>query len=371
MKPRGMMIIHNFRPGPTGGAELQAERLSKRLVTLGHDMQVLTWLAVPNAFPEETSDGVRIHRVDYRLPYWVTHDNAPTFRHLVKNRGSYDVLHSHMAFGHSVVAVVAARTLGKKCIIKIACTGEYGDLATFSTFPGFSQALVILRQADAVVAISRMVEEELISYGWPAQRIVTIPNGVDTDCFQRVGSLPEGARTRFVLMGRRHPQKGIDVALLAARKLVDQGLRDRFEVKMYGADYPEHDYHALARELQVNDLVELLPFEPDVLSAYRSAHCLLLPSRGEGMSNSLLEAMAMELAVITTNVSGTIDVVDDGQDAMVIPPDDPDALARRMSDVILNRPLIHELGLRARAKVLSKFSLASVARQYSELYQRL
>ena len=371
MKPRGMMIIHNFRPGPTGGAELQAERLSKRLVTLGHEMQVLTWLAVPNALSEETSDGVRIHRVDHHLPYWVTHDNTATFRYLVKNRGSYDVLHSHMAFGHSVVAVVAARTFGKKCIIKIACTGEYGDLAAFSTFPGFSKALVILRQADAVVAISRMVEKELISYGWPAERIVRIPNGVDTDYFQRVEPLSEGARTRFVLMGRRHPQKGIDTALRAARKLADQGLGDKFEIKMYGADYPEHDYRALAHELGVENLVELLPFEADVLSAYRSAHCLLLPSRGEGMSNSLLEAMAMELAVITTHVSGTIDVVDDGQDALVVPPDAPDALARRMSDVILNRPLIRELGLRARAKVMSKFSLGSVARQYSELYQRL
>lgn len=371
MKPRAMMIIHNFRPGPTGGAELQAERLARRLVDLGHDMQVLTSLTVPDAPKEEVSGGVRIHRVANRLPYWVTHDNTATFRYLANHRDSFDVLHSHMAYGHSVVAVVAARTFGKKCIIKVACTGEYGDLNTFSAFPGFSAAIVILRQADAVVAISRMVEQELISFGFPADRIVNIPNGVDTDVFRRDAPPSESSKTRFILMGRRHPQKGIDTALRAARRLVDDGMGDKFEIIMYGADYPEHDYRALAKELRVQELVEFRPFEPEVLSAYREAHCLLLPSRGEGMSNALLEAMSMELAVITTHVSGTIDVVDDENDALVVPPDSPDALARRMSDVIHNRELVRDLGLRARAKVMSRFSLTSVSQRYSELYSRV
>ena len=55
MKPRGLMIIHNFRPGPTGGAELQAERLSSKLVELGHSMQVLTCLPEPDVPRKETS----------------------------------------------------------------------------------------------------------------------------------------------------------------------------------------------------------------------------------------------------------------------------------------------------------------------------
>lgn len=371
MKRRGMMIIHNFRPGPTGGAELQAERLAKRMVTMGHDMQVLTWLTVPDALPDETIEGVRVHRVDYQLPYWVTHDNTSTFRYLVRERKTYDVLHAHMAFGHAVVAAVTARILGKKCIVKIACAGDYGDLRSFSKFPGFAQALVILQQADALVAISSGVESELLEYGWRPDRIVRIPNGVDTSLFKRETPVASGSKTRFILMGRRHPQKGIDTALQAARKLVDEGLGESFEIRFYGAEYPEHDYRELARELNVQNLVEFFAFEADILSIYRSAHCLLLPSRGEGMSNALLEAMAMELPVITTQVSGTLDVVDDGVDALVVPANDPDALAARMASIIRTPALVQELGRRARVKVESKFSLESVARQYSELYGRL
>lgn len=371
MKPRGLMIIHHFRPGSAGGAELQAERLAKQLVQLGHPIQVLTRLTAPGALPEETADGVQIHRVPYLLPYWITRDNADTFQYLVRQRHTYDLLHAHLAFGHAVVAVVAARCLGKKAIVKIACAGEYGDLCLFSKFAGFAAALKVLHQADAVVAISREVERELLQYGFPAHRIVRIPNGVDTDFFRRTQPMPERGKTQFILIGRRHPQKGIDTTLLAAQRLLAQGLGDQFEIRLYGADYAEHDYRALARDLGVVEHVRFFPFERDIRAVYHSAHCFLLPSRGEGMSNSLLEAMALELPVIATPVSGTPDVVDDGVDGVLVPPDAPAALAAAMARVIADPAFAHQLGQRARRKVETQFALPRVAQQYSELYSRL
>jgi glycosyltransferase involved in cell wall biosynthesis len=371
MKRRGMMIIHNFRPGPVGGAELQAERLAGRLAGLGHPMQVMTWLTVPDAPQEETREGVQIYRTPYRLPYWVKRDNAWPFRYLVRNRNSYDVLHAHMAFGHAVVAVVVARCFRKRCIIKIACTGQYGDLHIFSQFDGFPHALRILRQADAIVAISSEVEQELLQYGFPAGRIVRIANGVDAACFKRAQPFPDSGKTCFIIIGRRHPQKGIDTALQAARLLTDRGLGDRFEIHLYGIDYPEYDYRAQAHELGVAGAVKFFPFEQQILAVYHSANCFLLPSRGEGLSNSLLEAMAMELPAIATRVSGTQEVIDDGENGILIPPDDPGTLAAAMSGIISNRERAAQLGRSARRKVESCFSLESVARRYSELYEQL
>jgi glycosyltransferase involved in cell wall biosynthesis len=371
MKPRGMMIIHNFRPGQVGGAELQAERLSAQLVKLGHAMQILTWLTVPDAPLEETCEGVQIHRAPYRLPYWVKLDNANTFRYLVKRRGTYEVLHAHMAFAHAVVAVVVARCFRKKCIIKIACTGEYGDLCTFSKFELFEKALRILHRADAVVAVSSEVEQELLRYGFPAQRVVRISNGVDAAHFQRTAPFPDRMKIRFILIGRRHPQKGIDTTLHAARKLNQDGFGGRFVIDLYGIDYPEYDYRAMARELGVTDAVRFFPFEKNILDVYNSAHCFLLPSRGEGLSNSLLEAMAMGLPVVATSVSGTPDVIDAGENGILIPSDSPDMLAGAMSRIISNPELSQRLGQNARRKVQSHFSLESVACRYSKLYEAL
>lgn len=371
MKQRALMIIHNFRPGPVGGAELQAERLAAHLAQLGHSMQILTWLTVPDAPQEEIRDNVKIRRVPYRLPYWVKLDNARTFRYLVKQRQTYDVLHAHMAFGHAVMSVVVARCFRKKCIVKIACAGEFGDLHTFSGFDGFDKALKILHQADAIVAVSSEVEQELHQYGFPPENIVRIPNGVDTSFFRRAQSDHKPGKTKFIMIGRRHPQKGVDTVLKAAQLLREQGQGDQFEIDSYGIDYPEYDYRTMAKEMGVAANLRFLPFESDIYSIYESAHGFLLPSRGEGLSNSLLEAMAMELPVIASEVSGTSDVVTNGEDGILIPAGSPDALAVAMSAFIRDPDQAKTLGINARKKVENCFSLQSVALRYSGLYDEI
>jgi glycosyltransferase involved in cell wall biosynthesis len=373
MKPRAMMIIHNFRPGPTGGAELQAERLAKALAAMGHEMQVLTWHTMPDAPMEEMSDGVRIHRAPFRLPYWVTRDNANAFRFLVCRRNTYDILHAHLAFGHAVMAVVAARILGKGSVIKIACSGEYGDMAVFSKFYKFEYALKILHKADAIVAISREVERELVEdYGFPGEIIHRIPNGVDAEYFNPGTSLrgASGCMT-FIQIGRRHPQKGIDTALQAVRILIDRGYNGRFELHLYGEDYPEYDYRKMSIEAAPGAKVFFHPFVDDILQIYRQADALILPSRSEGLSNTLLEAMATGLPVIGTNVSGTPDVVYSERNGVLIPPDDPDILAESMARFIDNPGWAATLGGAARQTVISEFSLGFVAKAYAHLYENL
>jgi glycosyltransferase involved in cell wall biosynthesis len=343
------------------------------MVEMGHAMQVLTRWLTPDSLLEENMRGVQVHRVRFPLAYNMQYGMAETFRYLVKQRRTYDVLHVQQAFAHAVVAVIVARCLGKKCIIKVACAGTYGDLNVFSGFEGFGRALEILHQADRVVAISREVEEELRAWGFPLERVTRIPNGVDTEHFRRRQPLPAWDKVRFLLVGRRHPQKGIDIALQSVKQLVDRGLGGRFVVKSYGADYPEHDYKALAHQLGVTEWVEFHPYSQAeaMFDIYQAGNCVILPSRGEGLSNALLEAMAMELPVIATAVSGTVDVVQDGQDGLLIPPESPGALADAMATVLHQPALACRLGRQARQKVLRDFSLESVARRYSALYSQL
>jgi glycosyltransferase involved in cell wall biosynthesis len=94
-------------------------------------------------------------------------------------------------------------------------------------------------------------------------------------------------------------------------------------------------------------------------------------SRGEGLSNALLEAMATALPVIATRVSGTADVVTDGEDGLLIPPESSESLAKAMATVMQQPDLARRLGQQARQKMLRAFSLDSVAQQYSELYASL
>ena len=364
------MIISKFRPVATG-AELQAERLAYKLAGLGFPIQVLTQHRDPSSLPYEVFQGVEIHRNDFPFAYQLDREAVPTFRYLIKKLDTFDILHNHQMFGHAVVSTLIARWLGKKNIIKLACAGKYGDLEIFSQFRYAKRGLQVLQMADAIVAVSHEIQSELLQHGFAPERIYLIPNGVDLEMFQRTRSLPSDSPKRFVLLGRRNPQKGIDTALKAFKILDDKGLAASLELKLYGWDYAEWDYRQMARDLEVDQYVSFLPFEENVLEVYQGAYCLILPSVGEGLSNVLLEGMAMELPVIASRVSGSIEVLDQQKNGLLIAPGSSEALASAMELVLSQPDMAFELGRQARLKVQSHYSLDAVAQKYAELYESL
>jgi glycosyltransferase involved in cell wall biosynthesis len=364
------MIISQFRP-VASGAELQAERLVYKLSALGFSMQVLTQHRDPSSLPYEVFRGVRIHRCDFPLAYDLNSKVSPTLHYLIQNRHTFDILHNHQMWGHALVATLVARWLRKKNIIKVACAGAFGDLEVFSQFRYAKWGLQVLQMADAIVAVSREIQSELLKHGFAPEKIHRISNGVDVGEFQRTRPFPSNPRRRFILLGRRTPQKGIDTALKAMKILADKGLAADLELKFYGWDYAEWDYRKMAQDLGVDSYVAFLPFENDVLEVYQEAYCLLLPSLGEGLSNVLLEAMSLEIPVIVSRVSGSVEVVDHLENGMLIPPGSPEALAGAMELVLAKPELAFEWGRRARRKVQEHYSLDSVAKKYAKLYNSL
>jgi glycosyltransferase involved in cell wall biosynthesis len=370
-KPSVIMIISQFRP-VASGAELQAERLACKLAGLGFPMQVLTQHRDPSSLRYEFFHGVEIHRCDFPLAYNLDyHEAAPTLHYLIKRRHTFDILHNHQIWGHAVVATLVARWLGKKNIIKLACAGKFGDLEVFSQLPYARWGLKVVQMADAFIAVSREIRSELLQYGFAPEKIHLIPNGVDVQEFQRTRPFPSNPRRRFILLGRRTPQKGIDTALKAVKILADKGLADDLELKFYGWDYAEWDYRQMAQDLGVERYVTFLPFENDVLEVYQDAYCLLLPSVGEGLSNVLLESMSLEMPVIASKVSGTVEVLDHEKNGLLIPPGSPEALASAMELILTKPELAFAWGRQARKKVQEHYSLEAVAQKYAKLYDSL
>jgi glycosyltransferase involved in cell wall biosynthesis len=244
-------------------------------------------------------------------------------------------------------------------------------LEVFSQFSYAKWGLQVLRMADAIVAVSQEIQSELLQHGFAPEKIYHIPNGVDVEEFQRSRSFPPTSRRTFILLGRRTPQKGIDTTLQAVKILADKGLAAGLEVKLYGWDYSEWDYRQMSKDLRVDQYVKFLPFESNVYDVYQKAYCLLLPSVGEGLSNVLLEGMAMELPVIASRVSGTVEVLDHHENGLLIPPGSPEALASAMELVLTNPELASRWGRQARKKVQEHYSLEAVAQQYAALYDLL
>lgn len=366
-----VMQIHQFRP-VCAGAELQAERLASKLVERGCRVEVLTKHLIPETPPSENINGVLISRIKpSHLGYRVNSSCVDNFKELMKRRDC-DIVHNHMLYGHVLASVLFAEKYNKKCIFKIA--GYDTDLKNFSKFFLGEAALKIIRdRIDAAVAISSTVRQELIQYGFDPERVILIPNGVDHTYFRRMTEYHRVTKREpfhFLMLGRRGPEKGIDIIVQAVRILRSRRISG-FAVDLYGADVPGFNYQKQALDAGVADMVHFHPFCHETLPLLERTNCLLLPSRVEGLSNVMLEAMSMELPVICAKVSGCIDVVQHEKNGLLIDTDAPEQLADSMEELIRDEALCERLRFEARQRILSAYTLDVVADSYLSLYRKI
>lgn len=206
-----------------------------------------------------------------------------------------------------------------------------------------------------------------------------ICNGVDIDKFSSVGAkavLPfEGGDDRFVIgsIGRMDPIKNFDLLLDAIAQLVahHKNLRDVIRVVLVG-DGPElSPLRQRAQSLGVSDIVYFPGARSDVADIMRCMDLFVLPSRNEGISNTVLEAMASGLPVIATNVGGNPELVADCETGALIEANDAQAIAQAITRYLGNHRLLRDHGLAARESVERRLSLPSMVTSYQEMYDEM
>ncbi len=224
--------------------------------------------------------------------------------------------------------------------------------------------------ADRTIAVSRSVARALAARGAPPWRISVVPNGVDLARLDRdvAGAEIETARAlvgwrpwrpTVGVVARRKDQAVLLRALAALRRPVTLalvGVEPDAELAALAAAAPQHG-------------VRCVPFRPDVLPFYRLFDLVVLPSRGEGLSQALLEAMALGLPVVASRAGGNRDVVTHGEDGMLVPPRDAGAFAAALERLLADRELRRRLGERARHTARERFTLARTAELTEAAYR--
>jgi glycosyltransferase involved in cell wall biosynthesis len=202
----------------------------------------------------------------------------------------------------------------------------------------------------------------------PAEKARLLPgSGVNVDHFapvpvQRDPSTP----FRFLLLGRLLWDKGIGEFVEAARQLRAQHPRTEFTLMGFAETENRTAIPMSTIQTWVNEgLIKYLPPALDVRSALAASDCVVLPSYREGTPRSLLEASSMAKPIITTDVPGCRQVVDDGESGYLAPVRDSSALADRMERVLL-LPVDQrrEMGLRGRQKMVREFDDRRVLAEY-------
>jgi glycosyltransferase involved in cell wall biosynthesis len=223
-----------------------------------------------------------------------------------------------------------------------------------------------LRRASVVVFTSAHIQRLAEARGYAVKRGIVVPNGVDLRHFSP-SLRPREGPPMVLFVGRLDDQKGIDVLLEAWRRL--QG---RAELRLVGAGWKEGEYRGLARRLGLSGVI----FEghvprdrlPELLA---QAQLLVLPSRYENLPLSLLEAMSCALPVVATRVGGIPELVAHGETGLLVPPDDPDALAAALGRLVDDAPLARRLGDAARRTVESTYSWEAVGTRLAALYEEV
>ena len=196
--------------------------------------------------------------------------------------------------------------------------------------------------------------------------------GIDPEAWTP-GPLPPHTPLRIALIARMLWSKGIDTAVEAARLARSQGAD--LELSLHGAPDPSNRRaipEATLRDWSRDGVTWHGPTD-DVAGALVRAHVACLPSRGgEGLPRALLEAAASGRAILTTDVPGCRTLVRDGIEGLVVPPDDPQALAAAMVRLSADPALVARMGAAARARIVEGgFTEAAVTRAVLALYADL
>ena len=204
---------------------------------------------------------------------------------------------------------------------------------------------LLYRRADVLTANTAGVMDSLVPL-FQARQLALLPNPLPMPVVPAaVGSA--GDRQGFVTVARLVPQKGIDVLIRALTQTA--GAARNWTLTLVG-DGPERE--ALEQQVQqagLQERVQFLGFRSDPQTFLLQAGVFVLPSRFEGMPNALLEAMAAGLAVVVTDASpGPLEVVEDGVSGLVVPSDDPFALAEALDRLGADPELRERLGAAAR-----------------------
>jgi len=245
-------------------------------------------------------------------------------------------------------------------------------------FPRFEEALRPFTRRMLRRCLSRFDIIGVQSEGWleyyrrlsPGSNYSLVVGGVDTDAFSpAVTSRTNAAVFRIIYVGWMIEEKGIYDLIAAAGKLRNHPRT--LQLKLIG---PCFDQEARLRQAiadaRLEPLVEVLgPVGPrkELIGQYQAADLFVLPSYAEGFPNSLLEAMAVGLPVVATNVGGIPEIVDDGITGTLVPPRDADALAAAIATLMDDEQTRLTMSAAGRSKALANYTLSHSFDSYRRL----
>jgi glycosyltransferase involved in cell wall biosynthesis len=374
--PVRRVLMLNYEFPPIGGGSGNATSHLLREFARAGDLQVDLITSSESGFRVETlSAAIRVHRLPVGkrdLLYWRPVEllryslGAYRYTNRLLERERFDLCHCWSGWPPGLIGYLLERRV------------PYVVGLRGSDVPGYSQRL---RRLDGLVfkPLSRRVwsrASALVANSTDLRALAlrtdatsaidVIPNGVDTQSFSPPDPVQperEESALRLLFVGRFVGRKNVPLLLRAMTRV------DGCTLTLIGDGRDAPKLRSLVRELGLGDRVRFLGHVPhdQLASHYGQADVFVLPSDREGMSNSLLEALASGLAVVSTHTGGAADLV--GAAGLIVPTGQLDPLVVALASLVRDRALVGRMRAEARRRA-GRLSWRVVADRYLELYDR-
>ncbi len=275
--------------------------------------------------------------------------------------GRFDVVHTHNTYPH-LYASLAARLAGVPVVVNTRHGQRAGHGWKSRTQFRWASHLV-----DRIVAVSDDAAQLCVTAdGVAARKVTRIWNGIDLSDFAYTGPV---AAPIAISVARLSAEKDFPTLLRAIAIAVHQ-VPD-LQLKLVGDGAERTMLEGLTRELGITSCVEFLGERTDVPDLLTQAGFFVSSSLTEGISLTLLEAMAVGLPVVATAVGGNSEIVADGVTGQLVPPADPAALATAIVSMCRNQTHWSRLGQAGRGRVAQHFEVRRMVADYEQLYRHL
>ena len=361
MLSKKLKILYVITSLRLGGAERLVTDLSKGFKERGHEAEIFVMDSTPTPLTKE------LEKADVKIyKGWKGYFNMRNplcffkLRSLIKH-GDYDIIHSHNSSAQFLTVVASANHPG-------LVTTEHNTKNARRFIPLFKNLdFLLYSRYHRIIAVSETVRGTLLAY-LPGKRICdkifVIFNGIDLKEY-----------FAFNRPCYENKDKKIITMVASFRKQKDQGtlikaifrLPQEYELWLVGDGVTRKESENLARELNISSRVKFLGFRKDVKDLLCRSDIFVLSSHYEGCAISLIEAMAMGLPVIGSNVEGITEFVDAG---FLFKEGDSIELAEKIKELTQNENLNHEISNRSKEKSYNFDILNTIAR-HEELYLEL
>ncbi|MDP8923315.1 MAG: glycosyltransferase family 4 protein [Chloroflexota bacterium] len=370
---RPARVLHVISGCTVGGCEQHVLALLSRLDRRRYE----PWLAYFEAEPDEAAPMAPLFRAagvrTVNLLARRRTDPAAFVRlaGLIR-RGGFDLVHTH-SFRTELGTVLATRVMADRPRL-VRTAHNLDDFYTRPRYRGLARAAS--RSADRLVAISDAVATFLRrDAGLPGERIERIYYGLDATPYRPDVPPPSrraaGARPTLGVLARLAPQKGHRVLFDALPSVVAAVPNVLARIVGHEELSTVEELRAYAVGRGIADSVSFEGFRADVPELLADLDVFVLPSLWEGFGLVLLEAMAAGRPVVASAVGPIPEIVVNGETGLLVPPGDPDALARAVVRVLRDPDLAARLGRAGRARVEAEFGLDGMVARTEALYQDL